>query len=168
MAHLKAQMGRLRPGPAKEGLKRRALAALRRRRAYERQREQLAAQGFNLDQTAHAAAALKDTAASVEAMRAASAAMKTQLAAVSVDDVYDMGDDMQELMDQHWEIQEAMARTYETPDGYDEEALEAELDALEDYISDEEAPAWLTELPDPATAPPSQTAAAQAEAPMMN
>lgn len=38
--------------------------------------------------------------------------------------------------------------------GFDDEALEQELNALEDYISDEEqaAPAWLSDLPAPSTA----------------
>lgn len=37
--------------------------------------------------------------------------------------------------------------------GFDDDALEQELNALEDYISDEEqaAPAWLSDLPPPST-----------------
>jgi hypothetical protein len=44
-----------------------------------------------------------------------------------VEEIYDLTDDMQELLDQNNEIQEALSRTYETPEGYDDDALEQEL-----------------------------------------
>merc|ERR1712065_83208 len=103
-------MAKMRPGSAKDQLKRRALSILKRKKAYEAQREQLVQQGFNLDQAAYVNSSLQDTATTMAAMKAASSSMKT------------------ELMDQHYEIQEAMSRAYETPDGYDEADLEAELD----------------------------------------
>jgi hypothetical protein len=43
-------------------------------------------------------------------MKAAQGSMKKQISEVNVDEVYNMTDDMQELMDQHYEIQEAMSR----------------------------------------------------------
>jgi hypothetical protein len=49
-------------------------------------------------------------------MRAASGSLKGQLALVSADEVYEMTDDMQELLDQNNDIQEALSRTYETPE----------------------------------------------------
>ncbi len=150
----KQQMSKMRPGAAKEGVKRKALLVLKRKKAYESQRDQLASQSFNLDQAAFASSSMADTASTVAAMKAASGALKTQLAAVRVEDVYDMTDDMQELLDQNNEIQEALSRTYETPEGFDDDALEQELNALEDYISEEEGPpAWLSDMP--SAAPPS-------------
>jgi hypothetical protein len=58
--------------------------------------------------------------------------------------------------------------TYDTPEGYDEDDLMAELDALEEYISEEEAPAWLSSLPDTQTAavPPSTQAVPGQAVPM--
>ena len=44
------------------------------------------------------------------------------------------------MLDQNNEIQEALSRTYETPEGFDDDALEAELNALEEYISEEDGP----------------------------
>ena len=160
LSGLKQQMGKMRPGPAKEGVKRKALLVLKRKKAYEAQREQLASQSFNLDQAAFASSSLADTASTVAAMKAASGALKTQLGAVKVEEIYDLTDDMQELLDQNNEIQEALSRTYETPEGFDDDALEQELNALEDYISEEEGPpAWLSELP---SAAPKEQAGGQA------
>lgn len=85
------------------------------------QRDQLAAQSFNLDQTAFATQSLQDTASTLAAMKAASGALKTQLSTVKVDDVYAMTDDMQELLDQNNDIQEALSRTYETPEVSDDD-----------------------------------------------
>ncbi len=166
---LKQQMSKMRPGPAKDGVKRKALLVLKRKKAYEGQRDQLASQSFNLDQAAFASSSMADSAATLAAMKAASGALRTQLAAVPVEEVYDMADDMQELLDQNNEIQEALSRTYETPEGYDEDALEQELNALEEYMSEEEGPpAWLAELP--SAAPPAAAAglAAPAAAVPMN
>jgi charged multivesicular body protein 5 len=91
-------------------VKRRALGILKRKRAYEQQRDQLAQQGFNLDQTSYVNSSLQDTATTLAAMKAAQGSMKKQISEVNVDEVYNMTDDMQELMDQHYEIQEAMSR----------------------------------------------------------
>lgn len=108
--------------------------------------------------------------------------MKTQFKQVDIDEVYDLQNDMQEMFDQHSEIQEALSRTYETPEvgegvvgcawrriltqtqGFDDEALEAELDALEDMELEEEPPAWLSELPSVAPVPAQPTAPQHADA----
>ncbi len=133
----KQQMAKMRPGAAKEQLKRKAILVLKRKKQYESQvwgkkkrkvvgfffelvspfqRDQLASQAFNIDQTAFATQSLQDTASTIAAMKAASGTLKTQLSAVNVDDVYSMTDDMQELLDQNNDIQEALSRTYETPE----------------------------------------------------
>lgn len=54
-------MAKMRPGPAKDGLKRKAMAALKRRKVYEGQRDSLLNQGFNLDQAAFVQSSLADT-----------------------------------------------------------------------------------------------------------
>ena len=171
ISQVKSQMAKMKPGPAKEQLKRKALGLLRRRKQYEQQREQLSAQGYNLHQTNFVAQSLQDTKLTVDAMRSASASMKTEMKAIEVDEVYDMQDDMQELMDQHFEIQEAMSRTYDTPDAFGDDELEAELDALDEWVSEEEAPAWLSQMPTAASAssvaPPS-TQLHEPSAPLMN
>lgn len=149
----------MRPGPAKDAIKRKALVALKRRKVYEQQQTSLVNQGFNLDQTVFVQGQIKDTQTTMAAMKAANVEMKTQFKQMDPDDVYDMRDDMQEMFDQHYEIQEALSRTYETPEGFDDEELEAELDALGDMEIEEEPPAWLSnmpsvEAPSPTTAQP--------------
>ncbi len=119
----KSQMAKMRPGPAKDGIKRKAMAALKRRKVYEQQRDSLMSQGFNLDQASFVQSSLADTQTTVAAMKAANSTMKTQFQSIDPDDVYNLQDDMQGMFDQHYEIQEALSRTYETPDGFDEEEL---------------------------------------------
>lgn len=104
-------------------MKRKALAALKRRKALEAQRDSLVNQGFNLDQVAYVQGSIADTQSTVAAMKHANATMKTQFKQIDPDEVYDLQDDMQEMMDQHYEIQEALSRNYETPEGFDEEEL---------------------------------------------
>lgn len=146
-------MSKMKPGPAKEGVKRKALTVLKRKRIYEQQRNSLVDQTFNLDQASYVQGSLQDTQTTFAAMKAANANMKQEFKKIDVDDVYDMQDDMQEMMDQHYDIQEALSRTYETPEGFDDDELMAELDALGDEMEEnEEPPAWLQEMP---TAPPS-------------
>lgn len=63
-------------------------------------------------------------------------------------------DEMQDLMEDANEIQEALGRTYGLPNDIDEADLEAELDALGDDIGTEaeEVPSYLQE-PEIPTAP---------------
>ena len=109
----KNQMSKMRPGPAKEGVKRKALTVLKRKRIYEQQRNSLMDQSFNLDQAHFVQGSLQDTQTTFAAMKAANNNMKQEFKKIDVDDVYDMQDDMQDMMDQHYEIQEALSRTYE-------------------------------------------------------
>merc|ERR1719420_1679384 len=59
-------------GPAQRTLKQRAMAVLKRKRMYENQRDQLAGQAFNVEQTNFAIESVKDTLTTVDAMKAAS------------------------------------------------------------------------------------------------
>ena len=65
-------------GPAAEGIKRRALETLKRKKMYEQQRDQMAGQAFNVEQTAFAIETVKDTQTTVFAMKAAAQALKVE------------------------------------------------------------------------------------------
>ncbi|KAJ9546016.1 hypothetical protein OSB04_025723 [Centaurea solstitialis] len=60
LARYKEQIKRTRPGPAQEAVKARAMRVLKQKRVYERQRDMLYNQTFNLDQVAFALEGIKD------------------------------------------------------------------------------------------------------------
>merc|ERR1712137_292636 len=95
----------------------------------------------------------------VNAMKHANTQMKKQFKQINIDSVEDLYDDMAELMEENDMIQEAMSRSFSTPEDLDENELEAELDALGDELlmgeDEEQLPSYLMEssIPDslPAT-----------------
>ena len=52
-------------GPSKAGIQQRAMAVLKRKKMYEQQRDQMAGQAFNIEQTSFAIDSIKDTHATV-------------------------------------------------------------------------------------------------------
>ncbi|GER51197.1 charged multivesicular body protein 5 [Striga asiatica] len=60
LARYKEQMKRIRPGPAQEAVKARAIRILKQKRTYEAQRDMLYNQTLKLDQASFAADELKD------------------------------------------------------------------------------------------------------------
>ena len=97
---------------------------------------------------------LQDTVTTVAAMKSANAQLKQQYKQFNIDQIEDMTDDLADMMEDMNEINEAMGRSYATPDDVDEADLEAELDLLEDELEEEDAqteaaPAYLqpSELP---------------------
>jgi charged multivesicular body protein 5 len=117
---------------ARESIKKRAMLVLQKKRMYETQRDQLAGQQFNIDQANFGIESAKNTVTAVAAMKAAQTQLRQTLTsgAVKVDDVYDLADDMEEIMGELNEINEAMGQMYGTPQDIDEAELEAELDML--------------------------------------
>merc|ERR1719482_1332579 len=67
----KAQIKKMRPGPAQQGVKRRALQVLKQKKLYEQQREQVYQQQFNVEQASFAADTVKANIDTVQAMKAA-------------------------------------------------------------------------------------------------
>jgi len=131
LARYTEQMKKMKPGPAKQSVQKRALAILKQKKMYESQKEKTMAQQFNVDQIMFAQETLKETAGTVSAMKDANKAMKKQFKSISIDQVDDMQDDMADLLEQAEEIQSALGRSYNTDD-VDEADLEAELAAMED------------------------------------
>jgi charged multivesicular body protein 5 len=148
---------RARVGPAQEAAKRRALVVLKQRKMYEAQREQLYGQRFNVEQVAFASEQAKDTVDTVRAMKSATKELKTAFKAKEFDlNVIDeLNDDMSDLLDIGEEIQATLGRSYNVPDGLDEDDLLEELEGLELDMLDEEAnlvdgvPSYLQDEPLP-------------------
>lgn len=129
----KEQLKRANP-TTKAGIQKRALATLKRKKMYESQRDSMVSQAFNIEQTAFAIETMQDTHIAVEAMKDATKTLQMEQQKISLDDIEDMQDDLFDLLEEQEEIQEIMGRNYATPDGIDEDDLEAELAGLEDVF----------------------------------
>lgn len=147
----------------KKNLQKRAVDVLKRKRMYETQRDNIAAQQFNIDQAAFGIESAKASIDTVAAMKAANAELKkTVQKELDLDGIEDLTDDMAEMMEEFNEINEALGRNFSTPDELDETDLEAELDLLGDELEELEdeadaTPSYLAEqLPSQPTSTPQQ------------
>ena len=142
----KDQMSKMRDGPAKQAVKQKALRILQQKKMYEGQRDQLMQQSFNMEQTNFVTENLRNTITTVEAMKVGAKEMKAQYKKINVDKIDSLHDEMEDMMEQATDIQEALSRTYGTPEDIDEADLEAELDALGDEIAfEDEVPSYLND-----------------------
>lgn len=134
----------------KKNLQKRAMDVLKRKKMYETQRDNLAAQQFNIDQAAFSIESAKANIETVAAMKTANKELKKTIQKdLDVDAIEDITDDMAEMMDEFNEINEALGRNFATPEEIDETDLEAELEMLGDELE---------ELEDEADATPSYLA----------
>lgn len=127
------------PPAAQRGVKQRALQALRRKKMYEQQRDQMLATSFNMEQTAYAVTSAKDTLDTVAAMRGAATQLRAEHKKLDISSLEDLQDDLADLMADTDEINELMGRSYGMPDDVCEADLEEELAGLEDMWEAEEA-----------------------------
>ncbi|KAL0716972.1 hypothetical protein Bca4012_066294 [Brassica carinata] len=131
------QIQKTRPGPAQQALKARAMRLLKQKKLYEGQRDMLYNQTFNLDQVSFAAEGLKDAQQTMTALKSANKELKGMMKTVQIQDIDNLQDEMMDLMDVSSEIQETLGRSYNVPDGLDEDDLMGELEALEADMGDE-------------------------------
>jgi len=159
LVQCREQLKKLKPGPAQNGLKQKALRILKQKKMYEQQREQLMNQSFNMNQAEFASQSMQDTVTTVSAMKTANVEMKKQFKKVSLDEIENIQDDMSELIDYSNEINETLGRNYATPD-VDESELEDELAALGEELELEGEASYLDipNLPEAETATPSASA----------
>jgi charged multivesicular body protein 5 len=161
---------------AKQGLQKRALEILKRKRMYEQQRDMAMGQAFNVDQAAFSIESAKATVTTVAALKASNAELKRTIKKdLDINDVDDLADDMAEMMDEFNEINEALGRNFATPEHIDEADLDAELEMLEDELEEEvagtEEPSYLqaSQLPDtPSGLPSAPTAVDEYGLPAMH
>jgi charged multivesicular body protein 5 len=76
-------------------LKKRAMDTLKRKKMYEQQRDQLAGQAFNIDQTNFAIETVKSTQVTVAAMKEASKLLKVENKKLNISEIEDMQDDLE-------------------------------------------------------------------------
>ncbi|KAL4624690.1 charged multivesicular body protein 5 [Arapaima gigas] len=151
----KDQMKKMRDGPAKNMVKQKAMRVLKQKRMYEGQRDSLMQQSFNMEQANYTIQTLKDTKTTVDAMKVGAKEMKKAYKQVKIDQIDDLQDQLEDMMENANEVQEALSRSYGTPE-VDEDDLEAELDALGDeflmdndssYLDEASAPTVPESLP---------------------
>lgn len=93
-------------GPTATNIKKRAMETLKRKKMYETQRDQLAAQSFNVDQTNFAISTVKDSQTTISAMKAASKELKKEHKKIDIDEIENLADDMADMMEDMNEISE--------------------------------------------------------------
>lgn len=136
----KDKIKKARSPAAKQAVQKRAMEVLKRKKMYENQRDMVAGQQFNIDQASFGIESAKANVQTIAAMKGANQELKrTMKQDLNVDDVYDLADDMAEMMDDFNEINEALGQNFSTPDDIDEADLDAELELLEDEMFEEEA-----------------------------
>ncbi|XP_032806976.1 charged multivesicular body protein 5-like [Petromyzon marinus] len=150
----KDQMNKMRDGPAKNLVKQKALRVLKQKRTYEQQRDNLSQQSFNMEQANYTIQTLKDTKTTVDAMKIGAKEMKKAYKHVDLEDIEDLQDQMEDMMGEADEIQEALGRSYEMPE-VDDDELEAELEALGDELLADEDASYLDEASTAPAAPDS-------------
>jgi len=148
----KDQMKKMREGPAKNAVKQKALRILKQRKMYEQQSDNLRQQSFNMEQANFACQTLKDTHATVAAMKTGMKEMQKEFKKINIDDIEDMQDEMADMLEQADEVQDALGRSYGTPE-IDEDELEAELDALGDEIALDDDTSYLDDAVKAPSAP---------------
>lgn len=137
LVNLKQQMSRMREGPAKNQIKSRALTLLKQKKMYEKQRDSMFNQQFNIDQQKFTQESLNDTQMLVKSMKASNATLKQQFKDIDIDEIEDLHDDMEDMMYLHNEIQDVMGRSFDT-EVFDDEELMGELEGLENDLLSED------------------------------
>ena len=104
------------------------MGVLRRKRMYEQQRDQLAGQAFNVEQTNFAIDSVKDTLTTVQAMKTASKTLKKEVKKVDLSQIEDLQDDLADMMEDVNDVQDVLGQSYGIGDDIDDADLDAELD----------------------------------------
>ena len=125
-----SKISKMRDGPGKNALRRKALKVLQRRKQYEAQRDQLAQQSWNMEQAGMMQDNLKNVMTTVDAMKTTTKTLKKQYGKIDIDKIEQMQDEMADLMEIGNEINESISRAYDLPEDVDEAELDAELEAL--------------------------------------
>ncbi|KAJ2890276.1 Vacuolar protein-sorting-associated protein 60 [Coemansia aciculifera] len=139
------KMQKMPEGPGKQTIRQRALRVLKQKKLYEAQRDQLMQQSFNMESAVIATENMQNTMTTMRTMEQTTKTMKSQYKSLNIDKLYDIQDDMEDMLEQAKEVQELMGRSYNLPDDIDERDLEAELDALGDDFNYEKVPSYLND-----------------------
>merc|ERR1711976_168945 len=133
--------------------KRVALAALKRKKRYEKQLQQIDGTITTIEQQREALEGANTNTAVLQTMGEAAKALKRAHADMDVDKVHDMMDDIAEQQDVAKEISEAISNPVAFGQEFDDDELEAELADLEAELDLEEQEKLDKELLDVGPAP---------------
>jgi charged multivesicular body protein 5 len=134
LLEIKGKIKATKSASVRNGLKKRALNVLKQRKMYEKQRDQMMKQQFNVDQTAFATENVSTTIETVAAMKSAASELKVQMKAMDIDAIEDLQEDISDMLLDVDGIQDVMGQSYAMEDDLDEDELMAELDELEDEL----------------------------------
>lgn len=126
----KRQMQQAKSLAAKKKLKSRAMEVLQKKRQYEKRRDQTVSQQMTMENVAFQIESARSTAHTVKAMRGARQEMQRNM--VSVHEVDDLQDDMQEFMDEMNMCNDALGQGFNNNDYLDEDDLAAEFAMMDD------------------------------------
>ncbi len=112
-------------------IKKRAEGVLKKKRMYQQQRDNIAGQAFNLDQTKFAIETMQDTQVFISATKDALDTLKIEHAKIDIDDLADLQDEMLEMLEDQEDIQNILSSNYNCAE-IDDSELMAELQGLED------------------------------------
>jgi len=152
--------------------KRAALQALKRKKRYDKQLQQIDGTLSTIEMQREALEGANTNTAVLTTMKAAADSLKVANNQLDVDKVHDMMDDIAEQQDVAKEISEAISNPVAFGGEFDEDELEAELDALGEELELEEQEELDRELlnvgpavglPDVPTAEPKKVPAAAAK-----
>ncbi len=130
LATYSTKMNRMREGPGKTAIRKKALAVFQKKKRYEQQQQQLESQVWNLENFQTMEDNVKNTLVTVDALKTANKSMKKELNKISIDKIERLQDEMADFLDIGNEIQDTLARSYDIPEEVDEADLDAELEAL--------------------------------------
>jgi len=123
--------------------KRGALMALKKKKLYEQERNNLANSRFQLEQQIMTMEGARTNMETVKAMKQGATAMKDMGKELDIDNVDDVMDDVREQMDLANEIAEAVTQPMGGDMGYDDEDLEAEFAEMAGELDAEDLDAQL-------------------------
>mmetsp|Transcript_38991 Transcript_38991/g.70395 ORF Transcript_38991/g.70395 Transcript_38991/m.70395 type:complete len:220 (+) Transcript_38991:57-716(+) len=115
--------------------KARAMQAMKRKKMYEQNRDQLLGQQFNVENLAFQQEQAEVTAMAVQAMSAGTEQLKEQQKNVNINTVDKLTEDLADVQDEMKAINEALAQSSVVPDGADQETLDEEYARLEEEMA---------------------------------
>lgn len=143
--------------------KRAAIQALKRKKRYEKQLQQIDGTLSTIEMQREALEGANTNTAVLQTMKSAADALKAAHQHMDVDKVHDMMDDIAEQQDVAREISDAISNPVAFGQDIDEDELERELEELEQEELDKEllgvGPTGADELPSPPTALPAAAVA---------
>ena len=135
LVQIKAQLTKAKTPAQQNTLKQKALTLLNRKKMYQKQVDMISGSAFNLENISMTMDSMKIAKETMATTTAALTTMQKEFKSVDVIKMETLADDMADLMADTNEINELLARPYDTYDAMDESELDAQLAGLEDELA---------------------------------